>query len=493
MQTGAPRLLPARKRSTAGRSSWKSTVTTRARPPQRLASALTRSTMSRERGDQEAQTTTMVVPRARSASPRRPPPRQERLTSSAREAAGDRASNARETTRTTAALRSDAEEVVVMEVSVKAGSAAAVRKVGEDAVPEAFRGWTADRPLTDDQQQLASVVDLLRAVAALPDVVVERGQRLLFDLVVKKQEQHQADLFAIHRPSSGTHTLEQSCVTAPDVHPALFNWGVGLDISPERWAPGRSHFLALPNASCSLGTRGAAAHLDRLAFPQIPMVAGELEHRGLEQPAAAVQAAHHGADRNVQDLGDLLVGEPFEVGQQHHHPVIRRQLVERLLHVLVEHILEQLLLGVLQLLARRVLADLVLERLLDLGEVAEGRGLLLLAVVVDEGVLHDLEQPRLEVGPFLELVIVAVGLQIGLLHEVLGVLGIAGHPIGRIVESVYERHRRRFEVPPFLVVYASLCHAYPLQREPLPAPMHTHRRCQRFEVRKRPIPAFQSV
>src|SRR5262245_7549179 len=64
--TVAPRPFPERKLSTAARSSWKFTVTTRARPPQRWATGLTRATMSRERGDQEAQRITIVTPRARS-------------------------------------------------------------------------------------------------------------------------------------------------------------------------------------------------------------------------------------------------------------------------------------------------------------------------------------------------------------------------------------------------------------------------------------------
>ena len=100
------------------------------------------------------------------------------------------------------------------------------------------------------------------------------------------------------------------------------------------------------------------------------MLAGELQHGGLEQPAAAVQTAHHGADRHLQDLGDLLVREPFQVRQQHHHAVVRRQLVERPLDVLVQDVLQELLLRVLDLLGR-VLVDLVLERLLDLCEIAQ--------------------------------------------------------------------------------------------------------------------------
>src|SRR5436305_8449399 len=61
-KTGAARLLPARKPWIAAASSWKLTVATRALPPQRCASGFTRSTMSRECGDQEAQRTRIEAP-----------------------------------------------------------------------------------------------------------------------------------------------------------------------------------------------------------------------------------------------------------------------------------------------------------------------------------------------------------------------------------------------------------------------------------------------
>src|SRR4029453_7603738 len=48
---------------------------------------------------------------------------------------------------------------------------------------------------------------------------------------------------------------------------------------------------------------------------------------------------------------------------------------------------------------------------------------------------------------FLELVVVLVGLEKGLLDQIFGVLGAAGHPIGRVVERVHERHRLRVEIP----------------------------------------------
>ena len=61
---------------------------------------------------------------------------------------------------------------------------------------------------------------------------------------------------------------------------------------------------------------------------------------------------------------------------------------------------------------------------------------LLLAVVVDEGVREDPVEPRLEVGPRGVLVESCVGLRVRLLHEILGVGGVAGHPQSRRVELV---------------------------------------------------------
>src|SRR5436305_9817279 len=90
--------------------------------------------------------------------------------------------------------------------SVGAGNAA-MFEADEDAVSQTVGGGAAVRPLTDDPEQLAGVVDLPGTVAARPDVVSERGQQLLFHLVVEEQEQRLADLFAVHRPSSATQTL----------------------------------------------------------------------------------------------------------------------------------------------------------------------------------------------------------------------------------------------------------------------------------------------
>ena len=58
-----------------------------------------------------------------------------------------------------------------------------------------------------------------------------------------------------------------------------------------------------------------------------------------------MQPAHHRADRHVHDLGDLLVGEAFDVGEQHGHAELLGQRLERLLHHLVGHRVEHLGLG----------------------------------------------------------------------------------------------------------------------------------------------------
>src|SRR4051794_11422338 len=168
--------------------------------------------MPRERGDQEAHTTTIAAPCPRSASVRRPPPTQVRSTASARTVPRKATRDSRARVRTAAPRRTREEEPVAMGwISVWAGSAAAVREMGEDAVTETVGGRTADRPLADDQQQLAGVVDLLRAVAAPSDVVLEGGQHLVVHLAIKEQEQNRVDLFTIHRPSSGTQALAVYC------------------------------------------------------------------------------------------------------------------------------------------------------------------------------------------------------------------------------------------------------------------------------------------
>ena len=157
-------------------------------------------------------------------------------------------------------------------------------------------------------------------------------------------------------------------------------------------------------------------------------------------------SGHDGAHGTVQDLGDLLVREILQIGQDHHHPVVVRKGLQGPLHVVVQNPREELGLRVGGLIGAVPPND-PLEGVLDLGEVDAAGLELALAVVVDEGVLEDLEEPGLQVGAFLELVVVLVGLEEGLLDEILRVLRGSRHAIGRVVERVDERHHLRIEVP----------------------------------------------
>src|SRR5919106_4842148 len=72
---------------------------------------------------------------------------------------------------------------------------------------------------------------------------------------------------------------------------------------------------------------------------------GELVQPLLERLSSPMETTHHRTNRDVEDLGDLLVGEPLDVGQQHRHAEVLGQRLQRLLHLGVGEPLEQLVLG----------------------------------------------------------------------------------------------------------------------------------------------------
>ena len=79
--------------------------------------------------------------------------------------------------------------------------------------------------------------------------------------------------------------------------------------------------------------RSRAASRDIQASSTSPSFLGRVPQRLLQRFSSPMQPAHHGSDRNVHDLGDLLVGETLDVGQQHGHAELLGQRLERLLHV----------------------------------------------------------------------------------------------------------------------------------------------------------------
>ena len=77
-----------------------------------------------------------------------------------------------------------------------------------------------------------------------------------------------------------------------------------------------------------------------------------------------------------------------------------------------------------------------IQEVLVLGLVHDGVLETLPLVVVDEDVPHDGVQPALDVGPLLEVVLVAKGLDEGFLDEVIGVLAIPGEAHGKSREEI---------------------------------------------------------
>ena len=141
-----------------------------------------------------------------------------------------------------------------------------------------------------------------------------------------------------------------------------------------------------------------------------------------------MEPTHDRADGHIHDLGDLLVGETLDVGEQHGHPELLGQRLQRLLHHLVGDALEHLGLGGAIGGHRLEPAETaVQEEVLAVVEIDLVGATLLRPVRVDERVGEDLVEPGLEVGALLEPTEPAVGAQIRLLHEVLGVGGVARH------------------------------------------------------------------
>src|SRR4051794_39121993 len=172
-----------------------------------------------------------------------------------------------------------------------------------------------------------------------------------------------------------------------------------------------------------------------------PSLHTELEQRLLERLSSTVQPTHHRADGNVEDLGDLLVREPLDIGQQHRHPKLLRQRLDRLLHLGVGDVVEHLLLGAVTggggLEAPEPAVQVEVLHVVQLGLLGAS---LLRAVGVDEGVGEDAVEPGLEVRALLEALEGAVGLEVRLLHEVLGVGRVARHAHRRGVQRWHVLH-----------------------------------------------------
>ena len=69
------------------------------------------------------------------------------------------------------------------------------------------------------------------------------------------------------------------------------------------------------------------------SVPYQPTLDTELEQRLLQRLSSAMQTTHHRTDRNLEDVGDLLVGETFDIGEEHGDAELLGQGFEGALHV----------------------------------------------------------------------------------------------------------------------------------------------------------------
>ena len=131
-----------------------------------------------------------------------------------------------------------------------------------------------------------------------------------------------------------------------------------------------------------------------------------------------MEPRHHRPDRDVEDLGDLLVRETLDIGEQHGHPELLGQRLERLLDLVVGEAVEQLVLGAAAERRRLEPAQPPVEvQVLDVLEVMLVGTALLGPVRVDEGVGEDPVEPGLEVRALLEAPEAPVGPEVRLLDR----------------------------------------------------------------------------
>ena len=149
----------------------------------------------------------------------------------------------------------------------------------------------------------------------------------------------------------------------------------------------------------------------------------------VEQPASTRNPRHHRADRHVEHPRDVGVRKLLDVPQPDRLAEIIRELVERGLQIRIECRPGQ------QLLGRLVLAGPV-DRLFHRFAVHVHRIAHVVPPHVPERVVEDREEPRFEVRAALELRGRTKGLQVGLLHEILGILRAPRQPERGAVQAV---------------------------------------------------------
>ena len=169
--------------------------------------------------------------------------------------------------------------------------------------------------------------------------------------------------------------------------------------------------------------------------------------RTLHRFSSPMKSRHDGSDRDLHHFGDLLVREPFDIGEQHRQPEVVGEIFERLLHFVVGEQVEKLFLGRHRGGGGLHRAEPAIQvQLLDLAQLTLLRATLFGAVRVDVGVRQDAEQPSPQVGAFLEGVEASKPSQVCLLHQILCVGLVARHAQSGRVQLRCVLHRLFGEV-----------------------------------------------
>src|SRR5207253_3351919 len=177
------------------------------------------------------------------------------------------------------------------------------------------------------------------------------------------------------------------------------------------------------------------------------------------------------------DLGHLGFGQALEV-EQNHRPGVLGEAHQRALDLPGDDLPEPVQLDVSQ---EPVLLGGAERPRIDGVEAADGRVVALAAVLADERVAEDPEEPRFEVGARRELACGREGAHVGLLDEVLGVRLASGEIPGEVVQGIGVRQGvppeprlrvRHLLAPPPPAPISPSCAALPSARPPLPPFRH---------------------
>jgi hypothetical protein len=156
-------------------------------------------------------------------------------------------------------------------------------------------------------------------------------------------------------------------------------------------------------------------------------------HGLLEDTAPTVQARHHRADRNVENLRSVRIREVADVHQHDDVAEVMRHLRKRTDDIVLRQPLDDPF-----LIARPVTRclELVVEEVVAFLERLRVRRALLLAAAIDVQVRQDPQQPCPQVRAGRERAPAPKRARIRFLHQILGLLAgtdeVTGHPINLI-------------------------------------------------------------